>query len=88
MVTITNDELSDLLRHDVRYCLGRLTWVPDDCAKRLRRHWRHVLPEIRAVIVRDVREHLERKARAGVRVTERIDAETWRPLLEWMEVRL
>lgn len=84
-VLITREDLSQMLLHEVRYALGRLTWVPDDAARRVRGHWRRVLPSARDTILRDVREHLERAERSGPRVDTRIDAETWRPLLAWME---
>jgi hypothetical protein len=72
--------LDDLILHDVRYCLGRLTWVPAECCARVRKFWGQMSPERRTIVARDVNEHIDRRARMGQPARG-----CWVGLSAWME---
>ena len=86
MIEVDQMALDAFVLHDVRYALGRLTWVTGECAERVRRFWPHLSANMRKVVRRDVREHVERLAHgpAPYDDADKI-ARVWMPLLEWME---
>lgn len=90
-VLITREDLSKMLLHEVRYALGRLTWVSSDSRRRVKLFWPHIEPQTRKIIARDVREYVERLDRRGESLTLaaeiRIAADDWKPLLAWMEAQ-
>lgn len=80
---LTSQDYDDLVLHDVRYCLGRLTWVPGECARRVRRFWPHISRERRAVILYDVREHLRYAERLDPAWGDAENERIWRDLASW-----
>lgn len=82
-------QISDerVIEWGVRYCLGRMTFVPDECRRWLERHWWQMSVETRRAIRADVERAFEEDDRA------RADGRDWKPLgmdcdrAEWERVR-
>ncbi|ACL58998.1 hypothetical protein [Methylobacterium nodulans] len=74
----------------VRYCLGRHSYAPGLCCDWLREHWPHLRPKGRDLILRDIREHVERQesrppeSRDAIAGWE-IDLQIWKSFLTWAE---
>ena len=60
-----------------RYCLPRQSYAVGDCADYLIAHWDRLEPNTRAVIVRDIEEHL-----ADGRYGMEMDKRQWERVLE------
>lgn len=86
MIEVDQRTLDSFVLHDVRYSLGRLTWVPRECAERVRKFWPHLSDNMRVIVRRDIAEHVER-LRQGSAPYDDADMirRVWRPLLAWME---
>lgn len=71
----------------VRYCLGRMTYIVNDCCEWLPRVWPHLSEGCRAIIARDVDAEIARDDAARER------GDTHKPLgmdmdrAEWLKVR-
>lgn len=50
-----------------RYCLGRMTYIVDDCERWIFANWDHFPPNVRKLIQRDVEEEFERDDEARAR---------------------
>lgn len=88
---VTQRDIDAWTLHDLRYCLGRMTGAPDECAQRVRLYWRHVSPNMRAILIRDCAEHINRIARLERGELDdfddtqrRYNARVWSPLLVYM----
>ena len=51
----------------VRYCMGRMTYIVDDCADWLYDVWPHLPKNVKAIIQRDVEEEFARDDEARER---------------------
>lgn len=92
---VTQRDIDAWTLHDLRYCLGRMTGAPDECAQRVRLYWPRVSPKMRAILIRDCAEHLDRIARLErgeldgfYRVQREYNARVWAPLLAFMRDNL
>ena len=72
--------LGRLLLSDLRYSMGRPTAAPDDCSRGIRQLWHMADAEWRALVLRDLREYVARRARA-----DDVCLDVWTELLAWME---
>ena len=79
-IKIEQPTLDSLILHDVRYALGRQTWVPGECCVRVRKFWISMSPNMRVIVARDVREYLDRMSHTGQSVRG-----CWIDLVGWME---
>jgi hypothetical protein len=77
-------DLYSMLVGQVRYSLGRSSYVVGSACDQVRRYWRHLREGERAVVERDVVEELARYERMGRTCGERIDQREWERLVSWM----
>ncbi|MGD9613790.1 MAG: hypothetical protein AB7H90_01185 [Alphaproteobacteria bacterium] len=68
-----------------RYCLGRMTYVVGDCQRWIRDRWDRLSPGMREVILRDLREALQRDAQGRQSIGMDMDRRMWTRLLEDLE---
>lgn len=92
---VTQRDIDAWTLHDLRYSLGRMTDSPDECAQRVRLYWHRVSPNMRAILIRDCAEHIDRIARLERgeldgfdRVQREYNACVWAPLLAYMREHL
>lgn len=88
---VTQRDIDAWTLHDLRYSLGRMTGAPDECAQRVRLYWHRVSPNMRAILIRDCAEHIDRIARLERGELDdfddtqrRYNARVWSPLLVYM----
>lgn len=83
-VTVTRDDLFSLLVGQVRYSLGRSSYIVGTACDQVRRYWRHLDAGEREVIERSVTSELDRYDRAGQPCGMGIDHRQWVALVAWM----
>lgn len=86
---IDQGTLDALVLGELRYALGRLTWVPSESASHVRRFWDALSAEQRIIIRRDVAEHIELAERTDGSAwgDDAMLRDVWRPLLAWIDER-
>jgi hypothetical protein len=82
--TVTRDDLFSMLVGQVRYSLGRQSYVVGVACEQVRRYWRHLREGERQVIQRDVVEELARYERMGHTCGMAMDHAEWMRLVGWM----
>jgi hypothetical protein len=83
MTEVSQRSLDALILHDVRYALGRQTWVPLECAQRVMRFWPDLSPERRVIVERDVREYVAKWSDSdGCGIDH-----SWAALLVWIDAQ-
>ena len=80
MTHSTNDGLMAIAA--VRYCLPRSSYITEACCEWVRENWQAMTCNTRDVILRDVREALERGE-----VGHAMDAREWERLVAWIEAQ-
>jgi hypothetical protein len=74
-----------------RYCLGRQSYIVDDCATWLEDQWTSFEPNVRTVIERDLREAIQRDDDARANGSDlrplgmAMDRESWLRVLAMIE---
>jgi hypothetical protein len=81
---VAHGDLYSLLVGQVRYSLGRRSYVVGDACSQVRRYWRHLREGERTVIERDVVEELARYERMGRTCGDACDQAEWERLVAWM----
>ncbi len=88
-----NRDTGFMLSVAVRYCLDRHSYAPSLCCDWLRSHWRLLSDHTRALIARDIREHIASEHRRAETRAERpnlappgweCDLRTWEQMAEWI----
>lgn len=82
--TVPREDLYSLLVGQVRYSLGRQSYVVGVACDQVRRYWRHLREGEREVIRRDVVEELARYERMGATCGMQMDHAEWMRLVGWM----
>lgn len=82
--TVPHEDLYSLLVGQVRYSLGRQSYVVGVACDQVRRYWRHLREGEREVIRRDVVEELARYERMGATCGMQMDHAEWMRLVGWM----
>jgi hypothetical protein len=77
-------DLYSMLVGQVRYSLGRSSYVVGTACDQVRRYWRHLREGERQVIQRDVVEELARYERMGHTCGMAMDHAEWMRLVGWM----
>ena len=83
-VTVTRDDLFSMLVGQVRYSLGRSSYIVGTACEQVRRYWRHLDAGEREVIERSVTSEFDRYDRAGQPCGMDIDHRAWTFLVAWM----
>jgi hypothetical protein len=81
---VAHADLYSMLVGQVRYSLGRRSYVVGDACSQVRRYWRHLREGERTVIERDVVEELARYERMGRTCGDACDQAEWERLVAWM----
>ncbi len=81
---VTHADLYSLLVGQVRYSLGRRSYVVGDACSQVRRYWRHLREGERSVIERDVVDELSRYECIGRTCGDPCDQAEWERLVAWM----
>jgi len=81
---VAHADLYSMLVGQVRYSLGRSSYIVGDACCQVRRYWRHLREGERAVIERDVVEELSRYERMQRTCGEQIDQREWERLVAWI----
>jgi len=81
---VAHADLYSMLVGQVRYSLGRSSYIVGDACSQVRRYWRHLREGERAVIERDVAEELARYERMGSTCGDPCDQSEWERLVAWM----
>ena len=81
---VAHADLYSMLVGQVRYSLGRSSYVVGDACSQVRWYWRHLREGERAVIERDVVEELARYERMQRTCGEQIDQAEWERLVAWI----
>jgi hypothetical protein len=81
---VAHADLYSMLVGQVRYSLGRSSYIVGDACSQVRRYWRHLREGERAVIGRDVVEELARYERMGRTCGDACDQSEWERLVAWM----
>jgi hypothetical protein len=82
--TVPHEDLYSMIVGQVRYSLGRRSYVVGDACSQVRRYWRHLREGERAVVERDVVEELARYERMGRTCGDACDQAEWERLVAWM----
>ena len=82
--TVPHEDLYSMLVGQVRYSLGRQSYVVGVACDQVRRHWRHLREGERQVIQRDVVEELARYERMGATCGMAMDHAEWMRLVGWI----
>lgn len=83
-IDITHDDLFLLLVGQVRYSLGRSSYIVGVACEQVRRYWRHLDAGEREIVQRDVVEELARYERMGRSCGMDMDHAEWMRLVGWM----
>lgn len=83
MIDVTQENVSLMLLCTLRYSLGRLTGMPEDCAVLVRQYFGRCTREMQDIIIRDLSEFLDRAERLRDMMTDHheCDLNVWRRLL-------
>jgi hypothetical protein len=81
---VAHADLYSMLVGQVRYSLGRSSYIVGDACSQVRRYWRHLREGERAVVERDVVEELARYERIGQTCGDACDQAEWERLVAWM----
>ena len=88
MIALPQSDLYSLLLSQVRYSMGRMTYIVGECCRRVREYWKDLEPAHRSMILRDVTEELDCYERAGKLCGMDFDHREWVALREWMREHL
>ena len=80
-VRISADDLGMILCSAVRYALGRRSYIVGATRDAVRTYWQSIPPDLRPVILSDIREALEQARRRGDTLGMDIDEAQWVRLL-------
>jgi hypothetical protein len=81
---VAHADLYSMLVGQVRYSLGRSSYIVGDACSQVRRYWRHLREGERAVVERDVVEELDRYERMGRTCGDSCDQREWERLVVWI----
>lgn len=83
-VTISIIELQSLAIQSFRYCLGRMTYVVNDCDEFIRKYWQDFSPATRFNIQSGLQIALKDHESGLQKIGMQCDYETWKGLYDWI----
>jgi hypothetical protein len=83
-VKVLHDDLFSMLVGQVRYSVGRQSYIVGVACDQVRRYWRHLSPDERVVVERSVTDELARYERMGQTCGMEMDHRQWVALAAWM----
>ncbi|MGQ0285804.1 preprotein translocase subunit SecG [Pasteurellaceae bacterium 22721_9_1] len=83
-VTISKMELQSLAIQSFRYCLGRMTYVVNDCDEFIRKYWQNFTANTKFLIVRELLTALKDHESGLQEIGMRCDYDVWKNLYDWM----
>lgn len=90
MINVDENDFHELMIGFVRYCLPRHSYIVGDCIYIVKKHWADLPEGTKAVIKRDVGEHIhDTQERISdydndFRTFIKIDLDSWIALFQWM----
>ena len=87
-VEVLIEDLFSMLLGQVRYAMGRMSYIVGVCSRHVHEYWPHLQASQRGVLLRDITEELERYERAGKLCGMDFDHREWVALREWMREHL
>ena len=79
------DDLYSMLLGQIRYAMGRMSYIVGTCSTQVRRYWPHLEASERKVLLRDITEELARYEQAGKLCGMDMDHVSWVRLRDWMK---
>ena len=68
----------------LRYSIGRMTYAPSLVSDWIRRYWGQIDKQTKHILMRDLKEELDRAKISPKILGHKCDQETWICLYEWM----
>lgn len=88
VVEIPVEDLFSMLLGQVRYSMGRMSYIVGVCSRHVHEYWPRLQASQRGVLLRDVTEELARYEQAGRKCGMDFDHREWVALREWMREHL
>lgn len=84
-MNVVSRDLLTLLLSTLRYSLGRMTYVVDDCDRCIRLYGSVLTSEGKRLLVEELRDTLDAYDAGKRGLGQDIDVHTWRSLYAWMQ---